>query len=83
MYVRLCVRLFVYLCALECHHTQQQLADTATELSACRSQLTELMDQQKHYDDLIAARDETIRQLDSDSRVLQQRVNTASPHFTN
>ena len=63
--------------ALECHHIRQQLADTTTELSTCRSQLT---DQQRQHDDLIAERDETIRQLNSDSQLLQQRVNIASRH---
>ena len=67
----LCVWMYV----LECHHIQQQLTHSTTELSACRSQLT---DQHKQHDDLIAAREETIRQLNGDSQLLQQRVNIAS-----
>jgi len=67
----LCVWMYI----LECRHIQKQLADTTTELSACRTQLT---DQRKQHDDLLAERDETIRQLNKDSQLLQQRVNIAS-----
>jgi len=83
--VQLSVYLYVSVClcvrALECHHTEQQLADTSAELWACRGQLStcqsDLSDQHKRYDDLIAARDETIHQLHNDSQQLQQQVNTA------
>jgi len=68
--------------ALECRRVQEQLADMSTELSACHSQLSELTDQQRRYDNLIATRDETIHQLSSDLHLLQQRVNIASPNFT-
>jgi len=79
----------VYVCerTSECRQVEQQLADTSTQLSTCRSQLltceSELTDRQRCYDDLIAARDETIDQLHSDSHLLQQRVNIASSHITN
>ena len=71
----------------ECRSLQQQLADTTAELSECRSQLSacqsESTDKQKHYDDLITARDETISQLHRDSSLLQQRVTVAFLHHTN
>jgi len=81
----LCLQLSV-VCISECHQMEQKLADTTTELSACQCLLltcqSDLTDRQKHYDDLIAARDETIQQLHSDSQLLQQRVNITSPHIT-
>jgi len=69
-------------CVLECERLQRQMVDATTQLSECRDQLatcrSQSADQQKHYDDLIVTRDETVHQLRDDSSRLQKRVNTAS-----